>query len=200
MCYNDSKRREEIMKKYQIIYADPPWPEAGGIMTTRCYKTKIPGEHLKCFKTMSIEEICNLPIKQIADTNCVLYLWVTARHLPFAFAVMDAWGFKYINIGFTWMKKNKNNPNPAFCTGAWTKQNVELCLFGTKGKCYHLLKSHAVNSAIYEPREEPAKKPAIIRTRIEQLFGNIPRIELFARQKTKGWDTWGNEVQCDVEI
>ena len=190
-------------KKYQVIYADPPWPEANGVYVMRqqratqgaAYKEK------PRFKTMLIKEICELPVEKLTADDCVLFLWCTARHLPFSFEVIKAWGFKYINIGFAWMKQNSKKGDPFFGVGVWTRQNIELCLFATKGEPYKMIKSHSVNQAVYEPIDKTTmKKPDTVRTRIEQLFGDVPRLELFARQKPKGWDTWGNEVENDVEF
>ena len=190
------------MKKYQIIYADPPWPEQGNTCKPSLFSGAYGQRNNKKseFKTMSIGEIALLPIPQLTDRDCVLFLWCTARHLPFSFEVIKAWGFKYVNVGFAWMKSNRKKGTPFAGLGVWTKQNVELCLFATKGKPYRLLKSHAVAQAIYEPKSLTVKKPEIVYARIERMFGDIPRLELFARQKTKGWDTWGNEVENDVEF
>lgn len=190
-------------KKYQVIYADPPWPEANGVYTMTMQRATQGGSYKDKprFKTMSIKEICELPVGRFSDNNCVLFLWCTARHLPFSFEVIKAWGFNYVNIGFAWMKQNAKKGDPFFGVGAWTRQNVELCLLATKGKPYSLIKSHSVNQAVYEPVDKKTiRKPETVRKRIEQLLGDVPRLELFARQKTEGWDSWGNEVENDVEL
>ena len=184
-------------KKYNIIYADPPWPESGGVHTMTMQRATQGASYRDKprFKTMPIKEICDLPVGQLAGNDCVLFLWCTARHLPFSFEVIKAWGFKYVNIGFAWMKQNAKNGDPFFGVGAWTRQNIEICLFATRGKPYKMIRSHSINQAVYRPLcKRTVKKPDIIRQRIEQLLGDVPRIELFARQKTEGWDVWGDEV------
>ena len=87
------------MEKYQIIYADPPW---------RYENNGGQGVAEKHYKTMSVEEICNLPVKALTDKNAVLFLWVTFPQLAEAFQVMEAWGFKYKTVGFVWVKQNRS--------------------------------------------------------------------------------------------
>lgn len=169
-------------KKYQIIYADPAWTfYAGG------YKNQ--SQH---YDTMSIEEICNLPISELADDNCVLFLWVTFPILDRAFEVINAWGFEYSTVGFNWVKSNKGGKGFFFGLGNWTRANSELCLIATKGIIKR--KDASISQIIYQPIGKHSEKPPIVREKIIQLVGNLPRIELFARQKTEGWDVWGNEV------
>ena len=168
-------------KKYNIIYADPPWEHwMGG------YKNAT--NH---YKTMPIEEICKLPVSNIADKDCILFLWVTFPILEDAFGVIKAWGFKYSTCGFVWMKKNKNGSN-FFGLGNWTRANEELCLIAVKGHTERLRTD--ISQIIESPVEEHSKKPDIVREKIVQLVGELPRIELFARQKKEGWDHWGNEL------
>jgi len=193
------------MKKYQIIYADPPW---------KYRSTTSPGQIGKYATTkartyydvMSLEDICNMPIKEIADDNCVLFLWATFPLLPDCLKVFNAWGFKYKTLGFSWLKTNKKNNRLFFGVGNYTKSNAEVCLMGMRGKLKPV--SNKVSSAILSPREKHSKKPSIVRKRIVELFGNLPRIELFARKPDtlfdkdywKGWDVWGNEVESDIEL
>lgn len=83
--------------------------------------------------------------------------------------------------------------------GYYTRSNSELCLLGIKGKPLDRL-SHSISQILVAPVEKHSKKPAIVRDKIVQLFGDLPRIELFARQKTEGWDVWGNEVESDIVL
>ena len=147
---------------------------------------------------MSMEEIKKLPIRELADKNCVLFLWVTFPYLKEQIKLFDYWGFQYKTLGFSWLKQNPKNKKLFFGVGYYAKSNCEVCLMEIKGKMKPI--SNKVSSAILSPREEHSKKPDEVRDRIVQLFGDIPRIELFARQKTPGWDVWGNEVDSDIDL
>ena len=185
------------MKKYNIIYADPAWR----------YTSKASnGAAENHYNTMSINDICNLPISDIAADDCILFLWTTYPLLPEALQVITAWGFVYKTIGFQWIKLNPKVQNPLFIQrrnisiglGNWTRSNTEPCLLATKGKPKKI--SCSVSQIILEPRQRHSQKPDIVRDKILQLVGDQPRIELFARQKTDGWDVWGNEVECSIDL
>lgn len=176
-------------KKYNIIYADPPWQ----------YKDKaLAGNRGACCKydVMTIEDIKALPINNIADNDCILFIWVTFPLLQAGLDTIKAWGFVYKTIGFNWVKKNKKSDSWFWGMGNWTRSNPELCLIGIKGKPKRL--SAKVHSIIDTPIEEHSKKPDIARDKIIELVGDLPRIELFARQKANGWDVFGNEVESDI--
>ena len=172
-------------KKYRIIYADPAW-------TFKTYSNKGKGRSAeKHYSCMKIQDIYNLPVQNISDDNCILFLWVVDPMLPEAIKTIESWGFKYKTVAFTWVKSNKTK---GFFTGMgyWTRANPEMCLLATKGKTNRL--SKAVKQLIISKRREHSRKPDEIRDRIVQLVGDLPRIELFARQRAKGWDSWGNEL------
>ena len=170
-------------KKYQIIYADPPWEyrNMGNIQATA-------NAH---YQTMKQADIENLPVSALADTNSILFLWATFPKIQEALNCMKAWGFEYKTVGFTWVKTNKRGGH-FFGVGWYTKSNAEVCLIGVKGKPPKV--SNRVSSIVESVREEHSKKPDIIREKIVEFSGDIPRIELFARQCEDGWDCWGNEV------
>lgn len=172
-------------KKYSIIYADPPWS----------YKDKaLAGNRgAVCkYETQDKEWISSLPVKDLADENCVLFLWCTMPKLDEVFDVIKSWGFTYKTVAFTWVKKNKKADTLFWGMGRWTRANTELCLICTKGKPKRINKG--VHSVIESKIERHSKKPAEVRERIVKLMGDLPRIELFAREHTEGWDVWGNEV------
>ena len=175
-------------KKYNIIYADPPW----SYRDKRDKHSKFCGGATVHYPTMDLQEIKSLPISKISDDNSILFLWVTFPNLKEGLEVIESWGFKYKTLGFSWIKTNKNNGNPFFGIGWYTKSNCEVCLIGTKGKPPKV--SNGVSSVIISPKEEHSKKPTIVRDKIVELCGDIPRVELFARQYAEGWDCWGNEV------
>lgn len=179
------------MNKYRIIYADPPWSyQNGGVPQ---------GGVDKQYPTMQLSDIKALPIAEIADDPCVLMLWATFPQLQEALDVIKAWGFQYKTLGFSWLKTNKDG-SPFFGIGYYAKSNQEVCLLATKGKAHSLVKSNSVSSFVSTERTKHSEKPQIVRDKIIELFGDIPRIELFARQKTEGWDVWGNEVESDIKI
>jgi N6-adenosine-specific RNA methylase IME4 len=169
-------------KRYNIIYADPAWQYwEGG------YKNQSLHYH-----TMTIDEICTLPVERIADANSVLFLWVTYPILPDSFRVIKAWGFEYSTAAFVWVKRNRNAETPFFGCGAWTRANTELCLLATRGHVTRL--DASISQIVDAPVEEHSKKPDIVRTLITRLVGELPRIELFCRNPADGWDAWGDEL------
>ena len=180
------------MKKYNIIYCDPPWQY-------RVWGTKGRGstaENHYC--TMSESDLCSLPVNKIADNDCVLFMWATFPTLQSAFSVMSSWGFTYKTAAFVWVKRNKISPGYFWGLGHWTRANAELCFLATKGKPSRI--SKRVHQIIDSPVEEHSKKPDEARIRILELIGDLPRIELFARQASPGWDVWGNEVEKSIEL
>lgn len=176
-------------KKYNIIYADPPW---------RYGDRKCSGACEYHYPTMAIQEICDLPVKDLADDNCVLFLWTTYPMLQEAIQLIKAWGFTYKSIAFQWVKKNKSGNGYFFGLGRWTRGNTEPCLLAVKGKPKRI--NNSISQLIFEPIEKHSKKPEIVRDKIIQLVGDLPRVELFARQKHKGWDSWGNEIESDIQL
>jgi len=147
---------------------------------------------------MSIEDICNLPIDKIASDNCALFMWVTFPTLEEGLRVIKNWGFNYKTVAFVWIKQNKKTPSLFWGLGFWTRANAEICILATRGRPKRV--SAKVHQVIISPIEEHSKKPDEARKRIVELLGDLPRIELFARQKTKDWDVWGNEVECDIDL
>ncbi len=197
------------MKKYNIIYADPAWN-----FKTYSEKGKEKKSAENHYNTMNIQDIYNLPIQNIAADDCVLFLWVTNPMLKEGLETIEKWGFKYKTVGFNWFKKNKIADSWFWGLGYWTRSNTELCLIATKGNISRISKSvHQVIDSedngsldvfdsfpIVSRIEKHSVKPRIVREKIVELLGNLPRIELFAREKFNGWDSWGNEVECDVEL
>ena len=175
----------DINKQYGVIYADPPWSfktysEKG--------KARSPEKH---YSVLGLSDIIRLPVNRIAKDNAVLLMWVIDPLLDQAFKVIDAWGFKYKTVGFTWAKTNKTKPGFFTGLGYWTRGNPEMCLLATRGRPKRLNKD--VCQLIISQRKRHSEKP-LIHGDIERLAPG-PYIELFARQKSRpGWDYWGNEV------
>lgn len=170
-------------KKYNIIYADPPW---------KYEKNKGQGVAEGHYRTMDIREICSLSVCEITEKDAALFLWVTFPQLPEAFKVMAAWGFSYKTAAFVWVKQNKSGKGFFFGLGHWTRSNAEVCLLGVKGHPKRI--SNKVSQLIVSPLGRHSQKPEETRQRIVELMGDLPRVELFAREETPGWDVWGNEV------
>lgn len=176
----------EPLKKYKIIYADPPW-------TFKTYSEKGNGRSAeKHYKITALDELKKIRIYDIADNDCILLMWATYPNLKDALELISAWGFKYKTVAFTWVKKNKRNDKYFMGLGYWTRSNPELCLLATKGKPKRCSKS--VRNLIVEKIGRHSEKPDNVRTRIIELCGDLPRIELFAREQAEGWDVFGNET------
>ena len=145
---------------------------------------------------MSIDELCALPVADLAAPDSALFLWATFPQLPEALRLIREWGFTYKSVAFVWLKKNRKAESWFYGLGFWTRANAEVCLLGvTPGfKAKTQIRAHNVHQIIEAPFEGHSKKPDETRQRIVELMGDIPRIELFARQRVDGWDCWGNEV------
>lgn len=147
---------------------------------------------------MRLEELAALPVSDLADTDCALFLWATFPQLPEALRLIRAWGFSYKTVAFVWLKTNRRSHTWFYGLGFWTRSNAEICLLATKG---HPKRQAAnIHQLIVSPVERHSKKPDEARDRIVALMGDLPRIELFARQKPPGWDVWGNEVNSDIRL
>lgn len=176
-------------KKYKVIYADPPWQYR---VDSRqgCAKNH--------YASMKLEEIKALPIADLGDTDCALFLWVTIPFIQEGLEVLKAWGFTYKTTAFVWVKQNRKADSLFLGMGYWTRSNVEICFLGIKGRPKRA--DAGVRQIIMSHVEEHSKKPQEAYNRIIRLMGDVPRIELFARRKTKGFDAWGNEVESDIEL
>ena len=151
--------------------------------------TTVKGMRRPPYPVMGSKVISNLTVAELADVNSALFIWTTDYHLEKCLMIIKKWGFIYKTVGFVWNKK-------CCFMGAYTmKSGVELCLLGTKGNMHKLIKKKNIRSLIEEKRTIHSQKPAVVRDKIVELFGDLPRIELFARQRTPGWDCWGNDIR-----
>lgn len=192
------------MKKYSVIYADPPWQ----------YNNKsVQGGAEHHYPTMPVKDICALPVSEIAEDDAILFMWVTFPTLIDAFKVIEAWGFKYKTLGFAWIKTNRRQDlsqtsflptdtiDDFFGIGHYTKSNCEVCLIATRGKAKKLVASKNIASTIIAPRGRHSAKPAEARERIERLVHDgLAKVELFCREPAEGWDVWGNEVESTASL
>ena len=182
------------MKKYQIIYADPPWK----YNSRANHKTRFRGGAYGHYPLMTMDDIKTLPIKEIADENACLFMWATFPYLKGQLEIFRAWGFEYKTLGFLWVKLNSKNGEPFFGVGFYSKSNAEVCLLGIRGRLKPI--TNYISQIIVSPRRLHSQKPDEVREKIVDLFGDLPRVELFARRKVEGWDCWGNEVESDIEL
>jgi N6-adenosine-specific RNA methylase IME4 len=146
---------------------------------------------------MSIEDICALPVADIAAKDSVLFLWATFPMLPEALRVIKAWGFTFKTVAFVWLKQNRKALTWFYGLGFWTRGNAEICLLATRG--HPKRQDNSVHQFIISPIEAHSKKPDEARDKIVRLMGDLPRVELFARQTPPGWDVWGNEIESTVK-
>ena len=174
-------------KKYKIIYADPPWQyDDKALAGNRGAGCK--------YYLMSIEELKNLPVYDIADDNCVLAMWCTWPQIQEGLDLIKAWGFTYKTKLFTWVKTNTNG-TIFMGMGRHTRSNDEFILLGMKGSVSRL--DAGIRSVELLPIDKHSKKPNLFRDKLIQLYGDLPRIELFARTKVHGWDVWGNDEKLN---
>ena len=181
-----------------MILADPPWPY-GSRATHK--KTKFGGGVAGHYDIMTVADIAALSIaRDFAAKDCALCMWVTGPHLGSGVQVLEGWGFRFVSILLTWVKTNKNSGTPFSGPGYYTRANAELVILGMRGQVRPA--NQDVSSVILEPhpRGEDGKiihsrKPACTYERIERLFGDVPRLELFARETRPGWDAIGNQLE-----
>ena len=184
------------MKKYRIIYADPPWDMSYVKELKSGYEVfDLP------YPTMKDADIIYLPVKDIAADDAILFLWLIDSRIPILCNLMESWGFQYRTVGFVWHKASLDGTGQNPTLGSYTRKSCEFCFIGTRGKS--LVEKHTQNQfQQYLPLAKTvhSQKPVVIRDMIVKMCGDLPRIELFSRDKVEGWDCWGNEVESDIKL
>ena len=168
------------MKKYKIIYADPPW---------QYKRSKVQGAAEKHYPTMQLNELCALPVAELADQDCILFLWATFPQLNEALELIKAWGFTYKSVAFVWLKLNRKSRTWFYGLGFWTRGNAEICLLATKG--HPKRKSAAVHQFIISPIEQHSKKPQTKRGKRLSRLWEISRVLNYLRDNTRPVGTYG---------
>lgn len=186
-------------KKYDILYADPPWHYNGKVQFDKSSKNRKELDRSKTifistagfrYPTMKKEELMKIPITNICKDDCLLFMWATSPHLEQAIELGSAWGFEYRTVGFVW---NKMNHNP----GKYTLSNCELCLVFKKGRIPQPRGARNIRQLIEVPRTKHSEKPPEVADGIKKMFPHHKRIELFARKNVEDWDSWGLDVDAD---
>lgn len=175
--------------RFGVIAVDPPWKFKAG-------KSNRSTENH--YQTMSIEQISALPIASLAAKDAALFLWTTPPFLDLSLRVMRAWGFRYVSVGFTWIKLKKGYRDTLFLDsdifiglGHTSRKSTEMCLLGKRGAPKRADKN--VREVIIAARREHSRKPDAFYDRAARLYPG-PCVEIFARQPRKGWTVWGNET------
>jgi N6-adenosine-specific RNA methylase IME4/ParB-like chromosome segregation protein Spo0J len=168
-------------RRYAVLYADPPWHfevynEESGI-------ERAAGNH---YPTMSLDEICAMPILNLASPDAALFMWTTAPHLRESFDVLVAWGFEY-KTNIVWVKDKIG-------LGYFVRNQHELLLVATRGDMPSPSPANRPPSVISAPRREHSRKPDEAYALIEAMYPALPKLEMFARQRRPGWDVWGIET------
>jgi N6-adenosine-specific RNA methylase IME4 len=168
-------------RRWPILLADPPYHFAA--YSAASGRDRSAERH---YPTLSIAEICELPVADLVTSDAALFLWCTSPRLPDGLRVMDAWGFEY-RSSLVWIKDR-------FGLGYWVRSQHEHLLIGVRGKMRSPLPAARPSSVVVGARREHSRKPDEIYTLIEAAYPNLPKIELFARAARPGWDCWGNEA------
>lgn len=180
---------------YRIIYADPPWA-----YRSQGTGKKSRGTARKHYPTMTTEELCALPVQNISGRTSICFLWATFPNIEEGLRVLRAWGFEYRTAAFVWVKKYQKSGKNFWGMGSYTRANAEVCLLGVGAdvKAKEAVLDHGIHQIVEAPYKRHSQKPPEVRERIVKLLGDVPRIELFAREQAPGWDAWGNEVPGDA--
>lgn len=182
-------------KKYQVIYADPPWSfnskKTGGSMTSGAASQ---------YNTMSIEDLKSMPVADMLADDSILIMWYVSSQPQEALDLAKAWGFTVKNMnGFVWDKLTVKG-KPVFGMGFYTRAGSESALIAIKGKAGNLIADHSVRAVRKAVISAHSKKPDEFRDDIVKMCGDVPRLEMFARNSTDGWDAFGNEVENSISI
>ncbi len=194
-------KKQVATGSYRIVYADPPWRFRNWSMEEMAkYGEKWARRNGRSpYTVMTTDDISAMPINKISARDSVCLLWATYPKLQDALQVLQAWGFDFVTVAFTWVKLNPSGVGYHFGLGYYTRQNPEIVLLGRRGKGVKRI-DNSVPNLVISPRGQHSAKPVAIRDSIVRLFGDKPRVELFARNKEEGWDAWGNQVEATGEV
>ena len=193
-CYEACVQMTDLLTfthgcRFSLMYVDPPWRFEVYNRATGLHKS--PDRH---YRTMKTEDIAAMPVGEIAAKDSLLVMWVYDPKMPDALTVASAWGFKFVTPLFRWLKTTKNG-KLGFGTGYHTRGGgcEEAWLF-KRGRGLPVLR-HNIRKEFYSPLRDHSRKPDEVRGWIVDLYGEQPRIELFARHRAKGWSSWGMNLR-----
>ena len=179
-------------RKFEIIYADPPWDYKGQLQHAGP-GSKDTGGAVRHYSTVTLNDLKTLEIKRIASNSCLLFMWATSPHLDQAIDLGKEWGFNWATIAFVW---DKVRVNPGF----YTMSQCELCLVFKRGKIPTPRGARNIRQMVVSKRGHHSRKPDEVRSRIEEMFPEQEKIELFSRTPARGWEVWGDEVALDPQV
>ena len=175
-------------KTYDLIYADPPWSFK---TYSKKGEDKSPTKH---YDTMTIEDICAIPVQQVASKDCILLMWVYQPLADKSFDVMKAWGFEYKSIAFVWDKLSKTGTKRHMSTGYYTRAGMEMVILGRKGNPPRVA-DRGVRQVFSAPIREHSRKPDCVYDFIDRLYPEGNKLEMFARSSyRKNWTKVGDEA------
>jgi len=177
---------------FKTILADPPWR-----FTNRTGKVAPEHRRLDRYSTLSLEQVCGLPVGDIAAKNAHLYLWVPNALLPEGMKVMEAWGFRYVS-NVVWAKRRQDGGPDGRGVGFYFRNVTELILFGVRGSMRTLQPARSQVNMIESRKREHSRKPDEQYDLIESCSPG-PYLEMFARYPQEGWTAWGDESAEEVE-
>jgi N6-adenosine-specific RNA methylase IME4 len=194
---------------YEIVLADPPW----AYNARNNPDTRFGGGAGGHYPTMSVDEMSRIPVSDYCAPNSLLFMWVTFPRLREGLWLMEQWGWEYVTVGFVWVKARSMPepcpslqavfpPSPAtpfFGVGFYTKSNVELCLLGRRGRALKPA-TDSVSQLIIAPLTRHSEKPLDAQFRIEAMYPDAVKCELFARREREGWDCYGIDIDPSMDL
>lgn len=183
---------------FDIILADPPWQYENYAASPGETHDRARGAQ-KHYPTMTLDQLCAMPVADLASEDAALFLWATWPLIEDAFELISAWGFTYKTLAWEWVKFNRNSMGVFVGMGNYTRSNPEPCLLAFKGTPMPVT-ARDVSAVLMAPVMEHSRKPVEQYERIERLYPGRRYLELFARRPWPGWDVWGNEVKNTIEL
>lgn len=183
---NQAQQKNQKNSKYQIVYVDPPWDYKGQLQHSGKGKPTSGGARVH-YSTIKLAQLKTMPVNKMMADDALLFLWTTSPHLDQAIDLIKSWGLNYATVGFVW---DKMKVNPGF----YTMSQCEMCLIAKKGKIPQPRGARNIRQFVQSERSKHSTKPSEVRSRIEKMFPDSTKIELFARTPSPGWDVWGHDV------
>lgn len=181
--------------KYSIVYLDPPWDYKGQTQHgAPCGVANSTGGAASHYAQLTLAQLKTMPVMELCEKDALCYMWVTGPHLDQGIELMKALGFQYVTMAFVWDKRRVN-------PGYYTMSQCEFVLLGKRGRIPQPRGARNVRQMLRRTRTSHSRKPKAVARRIERMFPEQRKLELFSRRRLSGWEAWGNEVAChDSEV